>query len=265
MEEHRNCITNPAFREGILEALGYKVDDLPLDEKDAIIKDVEENWWFCGGRDTKPDCETQCPYDEGAWRRLWRHYFGEKPMPDARQFCVCLQDGLRYNLYITDGVRVIIIGSVCVNQFLPRIASQVKETKKKKQCDRCMKPHKNRKDNYCKPCRILNKKDDERRIKEEYEQSLRIQAERQAIIAREREAEHKRLVEIRRQEEERRLRICQCGCGKLPQYPLCYACSERKKKEDIAKMTDQQKKAFLCECGAKKKPQFPTCWSCRGQ
>lgn len=243
MELH-NRITNPAFREGILEAMGYKMKEVPLEEREAMIKDIEENWWFAGGRDTKPDSGTACPYDVNAWKKLWEHYFGQKPMPDTCEFCVCRQDGLRYNLYVTNGERVIIIGSVCMYQFLPRIARQVKE----KRCDRCMKPHKNRSNNYCKPCRVVVKEEEKRRVQEEYERRL--------LISQEREAERKR------QEEARRARICQCGCGKLPQYPVCYVCSKRKKSEEMNRLTPQQKKAMFCSCGAKKKPQFVTCWGC---
>lgn len=254
-EEHHNRITNPAFREGFLEALGYKVDDLSLEQKNAIIEDVEKNWYFCGGRDTKPDSETPCPYDTKAWKRLWEHHFGNKPMPDSCEYCVCRQDGLRYNLFITDGQRTVTIGSVCMYQFLPRIASQVKA----KHCDRCMKTHKNRKDNYCKDCRIWWKKEEERRVQAEYEQSLRNEQERQALITRLRQEE-------KQKEEERRARLCECGCIKQPQFPVCYLChqkKERERQERVSQMTPQQKKAFICSCGKPKKPQFMTCWGCR--
>lgn len=259
MEEQRNRITNPAFREGILEALGHKPEELSIDQKWDIIKDVEKNWWFCGGRDTRPNSDAYCPYDTRTWERLWRHQFGEKPMPDASEFCVCRHDDLRYNLYITDGQRVIIIGSKCMYQFLPRIASQVKT----KHCELCMKPHKNRSNNYCKDCRITIKKQEEQRVQAEYEQMLRNEAERQALIARQREEIRRRLIEEKRQEEERRARVCECGSLKQPQFPQCFNCYDRKKKEAYNQMTPQQRIATTCSCGKEKKPQFPTCWWCK--
>jgi hypothetical protein len=251
MEEQHNHITYWRFREGICQAL--ELDEKASDEeKDALIRMIETKWWFCGGRDTRVDLDSND--DEGEkdsvpehilaeWARLWRHYFPDTPMPEADNECVCSKRGLRYNVYITDGEQVIIIGRICLRQFLPRQAEKMNS----KRCDRCFKPHQNRKDNYCKACRILNKKDEERRVKEEYEQRLLEQARQQA------------------EEAQERARWCECGMPKQPQYAQCYYCSERKKKEEIEKMTPQQRKAMFCQCGAKKKPQFPTCWSCRGQ
>lgn len=251
--EHKNKITNPAFREGILEALGYKVDELPVEEKDRIVQDVEENWWFCGGRDTQPDSETPCPYDQKEWARLWEHYFGNRPMPDPTEWCVCLQDGLRYNLFISDGNRVITIGSVCMYQFLPRIARQVKE----RRCEECHQVHKNRKDNYCSECRIARKR---RQEEEEIEQKR--QQEKEAhqrwvkeVIEKERKRQEE---EQKRQEEERKARQCRCGCWKRPEYPVCWKCRQ----ETLAKMTEMDKKKFLCGCGRGKKPQYLKCWTC---
>ena len=243
MEEQRNRITNPAFREGILEALGYKVDDLPLERKDAIVKDVEENWWFCGGRDTRPTSDTPCPYNTQIWERVWRHQFGERSMPNATEFCVCRQDDLRYNLYITDGQRILVIGSRCMYQFLPKVAKQVKE----KRCELCMNVHKNRRDNYCDDCRIVIKEREKRRVVEEYEQKLAEQARRNA------------------EEAERQTRVCECGMEKAPHFPQCYHCHQRKMREQqerLKQMTPQQRKAIECACGKPKQPHFPTCWSC---
>lgn len=267
-----NKITNPAFREGIMEALGFQVDDLSLEAKGRIIRDVEENWWFCGGRDTQPESETPCPYNTKEWATLWRHYHGNKPMPDACRFCVCRQDGLRYNLFITDGPRVITIGSVCMYQFLPRIAGQIKS----KYCEhiiggkRCMEPHRNRKDNYCKECRPMVKEEreaEEERKKQEEKQER--EREEQMEWRERMERERERREEREREEEkerERRVRQCECGMVKAPYLPQCYHCHQKKlrqRQEELNQMTPQQRKAIQCACGKLKKPQFLTCWGCK--
>jgi len=255
MEQH-NHITYWRFREGICQAL--ELDDKASEaEKDALIKEVETKWWFCGGRDTRPEQEQRDEGDKDSvpehvlaeWARLWEYYFPGADMPGAESTCVCNQGGLRYNTWITDGERVVVIGRVCLRQFLPRQAKKMNS----KRCDRCFKPHQNRKDNYCKACRVLNKQDEARQVKEDYERRLVEQAKRNAEEA------------IRRAKEAQEQAMwCECGMPKQPQYAQCYYCAERKKKEEVAKMTPQQRKAMFCDCGAKKKPQFPTCWSCRG-
>lgn len=257
--EHKNHITNPAFKEGILEALGYKIDELPEEEKDRIVKDVEENWWFCGGKDTQPESEIQCPYDQKEWYRLWTHYFGDKQMPPTTGWCVCRQDGLRYNLYITDGNRIITIGSVCMYQFLPRIARQVKE----KRCEECRIPHQNRKDNYCSECRIIRKrqqreaekerKRNEERAKMEEAIQKRIEEHKREMERRKRDEEQKRY-----EEEQQQARQCRCGGWKRPEYPVCWECHQK----ELSNMSEMDKKKYLCACGKRKKPQYTTCWIC---
>ena len=243
-----NNIINPAFREGIVRALAACDErDLSADAKERIIKDVEENWWFCGGRDTEPDSDAQCPYDTIEWERLWVYYHGSRDMPITSTECVCLQDGLRYNLFITDGKRVITIGSQCMYQFLPRIAGQVKQ----KHCSRCMKAHKNRKDNYCNECRILNIQEEHESVIRKVQQAEQEQRERDEEIRR-------RVVKLQEEEKDRQARVCGCGGWKRPEFPRCWDCREKY----VASLSDVQKKALLCACGKTKKPSFTKCYGC---
>lgn len=270
-QEHHNHITYWRFREGICQTLGLD-ERASEEEKNALIKIIEEKWWFCGGKDTRIELDRNDDEGEAStvpervlqqWAWLWNHYFPSTPMPEAEEACVCDKGGLRYNVYITDGEQVIVIGRICLRQFLPLQANKMDS----KHCERCIKPHQNRKDNYCNACRILNKKEEEERVQAEYERTLRNQQEHRAMVAREREEEHRRLVEEKQQEEERQARVCECGAEKAPYFPQCYYCHQRKLREQqerLKQMTPQQRKVFFCSCGKGKKPGFTTCWSCRG-
>ena len=255
-ETHHNHITYSRFREGICELFG--LDEHASDEeKDTVIETIETKWWFCGGRDTRIELDINDDEGEAAslspkvlerWEKLWKYYFPTTPMPEAVNTCVCNKSGLRYNVFITDGKEVIIIGRICLIQFLPQQAKRMNS----KRCERCMKPHKNRKDNHCRECQEQRKEEEERRFREETEQRLREQRER----------ERERLRQLQ-QEAEIRARTCKCGAAKQREYPQCYFCSQKKKRQEYDMMSPQQRKAFFCSCGKSKKPQFSTCWICR--
>jgi len=261
-----NHITYHAFRRGIIEELGYKEDELSDEVKDAIIKDVEKNWWFCGGQDTRLENELNNEEDGTTvsdrvlkqWRELWRHYFGNEEMPSATPTCICKQKGLRYNCFITNGVKVLIIGRICMLQFLPKQAKEAKDASSK-HCSRCNTVHRNRKDNYCNDCRSLIKAEQEmeryNEEKKEWERLRREQEQRDMEFRR-------RAVEVMKQQEEekkeRERRQCGCGGWKPPQYPECWDC--RKKRLDS--LSETEKKKVLCPCGKMKRPQFATCWVC---
>ena len=281
-------ITYDKFCDGMLEALDYKVAELSKDQKKEICKEIEEKWWFCGGRDTRSDAtELYSHGDEGEqrsicqtvldrWEKLWKHYFGERMMPTSSETCLCKQGGLRYNCYITDGTRILTIGRICMIQFLPNQADGMNS----KRCERCMKPHKNRKDNFCSSCRVLNAKEEaeeKERVRLEEEEMARAEAEerervRLESVRVEREQANERLrvrLETLRQERERQAVIKaeeaermarQCGCGgwKKPEYPSCWNCRQKK----MNGMTEMEKKKCLCVCGKTKQPQFAKCFTC---
>jgi len=281
--KHRNCLYYDKFREGIWNR--FELTMASQEEKNALIRTIETKWWFCGGQDTyshlhraRDDRGEIGSVDDKTladWARLWKRYFPNEEMPERESACVCDKEGLRYNLFITDGKDVLVIGRVCLKQFLPRQAQKMDA----RRCERCVEPHKNRKDNYCNACRIDIKEEEKKRVAEEYERALMLQQEREAErreqMRREWEEQMRRWQEEReakeqedREDAERRARVCECGFEKHPQFPTCYLCHQRKAKEQQAildKMPLQQQRMFRCSCGKPKKPQFATCWSCRGQ
>jgi hypothetical protein len=256
---HKNTITHRAFREGIIRELGYKLDELTDQKKNEIIKDIEENWWFCGGRDTRS--EEKVNDDEGEintvsdrvlklWEELWRHYFGSRPMPDSPTYCVCRHHGLRYNCFITNGDDVIVIGRVCMTQFLPKQSKEYNDTLAK-HCERCDAVHRNRKDNLCNECRLIvaeERKAEENRKKHEDER-VRLEEERKR-----QEEERERLEELKW----KRAHKCPCGGWKRPEYPECWNCRSTR----LNSLSETQKKKILCQCGRSKKPQYAKCFTC---
>lgn len=254
-----NRITYWRFREGLCAL--FEKSMASEEEKDELIRKIEQEYWFCGGKDTRPHKDIND--DRGqkggisqhildGWARLWRQNFPDDEMPEATTECVCDQEGLRYNCYLTNGKDILIIGRICLHQFLPKQAKNIY----KKRCDRCVKPHRNRNDNHCKECRVAIKMEQKRQAKEEYDKRL---LEQQEHLARERMERERREVE----EAERRARTCECGRQKEPQYPTCYPCMKRKREEQMMTMTPQQRRTMVCGCGRTKKPQYLTCWACR--
>jgi len=242
-EKTTNHITFESFKRGLLQELGHKPEELSPEEKDAIIREVEENWWFCGGQDTRSGLHSTYDHDDVGetqsinkeillrWEALWNYYFPNYSMPEPTEICVCGKKHLRYNCYITDGnvETVIMTGRVCIQQFLPKLADNMNA----KHCDDCMKPHKNRKDNYCNDCRLQRKEEEKRE---------------------EQEREEKRQEE----EKERLARICACGGRKEPEYPRCWNCHTKWR----SSMTEMEKKKFICSCGKTKQPGFTKCFAC---
>jgi hypothetical protein len=238
--------------------LGYEEDELSNEAKDRIIKDVEENWWFCGGRDTHIENDEDEEYGSVVseaqltkWEALWKHYFPNRAMPETSHECVCNKGGLRYNCFITNGERMLIIGRVCLKQFLPKQHQEAKDAVAKR-CDRCKEIHRNRKDNLCKKCRPIVKM--EQRAEEEkrqHEEDEKKKREEEATTLR------KRLQEAE-EEEEKQAMVCSCGGWKRSQYPECWDCRNKR----ISSLSEIEKKRMLCACGKTKKPQYPKCFVC---
>lgn len=288
-----NHITYWAFRRGLIRQLGYEEDELSNEVKDRIIKDVEENWWFCGGRDTHIENDEDEEHGSvvseaqlAKWEALWEHYFPGKAMPEPSHTCVCDKRGLRYNCFITNGMRVLIIGRVCLKQFLPKQHQEAKDTIAKR-CDRCKEVHRNRKDNLCKKCRPIVKmeqrvEEETKRYEEEKRQYHEEQKRRQEEEKRRHHEEEKKreetgtrsflndtaLLKKMNKVEQKDDRVCECGMEKAPYFPQCYYCHEKKLREQrdrLKEMSPEQRKAVVCACGKMKKPQFVTCWSCRSK
>jgi len=68
-----------------------------------------------------------------------------KKLPEYEDKCICGHPIIK-NCYITDGRRILVLGSCCVEKFMPNGI--------KRRCSECHQPHRNRKINKCNECRI---------------------------------------------------------------------------------------------------------------
>ena len=68
-----------------------------------------------------------------------------KKLPEYEDNCVCGHAIIK-NCYITDGRRILVVGSCCVEKFMPNGLKRL--------CSKCHSPHRNRKINKCNDCRI---------------------------------------------------------------------------------------------------------------
>jgi len=68
-----------------------------------------------------------------------------KKLPQKEDECVC-GHWIKKNCYITDGKRILILGSCCIEKFIPKGLKRI--------CSKCHQPHKNRIVNRCNDCRI---------------------------------------------------------------------------------------------------------------
>jgi len=93
--------------------------------------------------------------DSGLWYYIGgnsdRHYryfklkFPSKPLPTYSENCICGQS-IKENCYIYNGKDIKILGSCCIERFLPNGISR--------KCSNCSEIHNNRKDNLCNECRV---------------------------------------------------------------------------------------------------------------
>jgi hypothetical protein len=97
------------------------------------LEDIEENYRYAGG-----------DYDEH--NRYFMLCFQEEQRPPFSSNCVCSQNIFR-NAYITDGSRFVVVGSCCITRFVPR-------ERRRRTCNICGAPHKNRVVNKCNKCRV---------------------------------------------------------------------------------------------------------------
>ena len=72
-----------------------------------------------------------------------------EPLPKEYE-CICTHDIIE-NCYIQNIItgEILIVGNCCIKKYLKIDTS--------KKCQKCDKPHKNRKDNFCNTCRLINK------------------------------------------------------------------------------------------------------------
>jgi len=91
------------------------------------------NWSYCGGR------------KEGSCLKYFRLKFPNRELPAHNSNCVCGHT-IKDNRYITDGERILILGSCCIKRFMPLGTART--------CEVCNNRHRNRIVNRCNHCRI---------------------------------------------------------------------------------------------------------------
>jgi hypothetical protein len=248
------------FVEGLINILGLQYESKEIQMN--AVKDVEENWFFCGGRDGNPRDEDD---EVGSisqkvliyWEALWRHHFPNRDFPQFEPICICKKHvmDLRYNCYITnpEKTKVITIGRICMVQFIKKSKDYMS-----KRCERCLEPHKNRKDNYCNKCRLTLKEEKEEEERQRVLKEEEERMERQRIYNEERQKEidellKQKMEEIQReriakqeQEEKEKLK-CSCGNSKKEKYQFCWDCNEKQR----------------CSCGNYKKKEYDICYECK--
>tara|TARA_R110002020_G_scaffold165762_1_gene353418 strand:+ start:648 stop:1187 length:540 start_codon:yes stop_codon:yes gene_type:complete len=117
----------------------------------------DKGWIYFGGH------EETTEYDKDKlhnirFHKLWPRWFDKEPSPDHSDYCACghiiHQQCYIFNIYTKE---IVVVGNCCILKWklngMP--------------CSRCFEPHLNRKDNYCSPCRIILKKQEEdKKLKE---------------------------------------------------------------------------------------------------
>ena len=88
--------------------------------------------------------------NQGRHLRYWKLRTKGEEIPDLDDHCVC-GHYIKENCYIEnskDPNDIIVLGNCCIKRFLPKEASG-------RTCEKCRRPHRNRKDNLCNACRKL--------------------------------------------------------------------------------------------------------------
>jgi hypothetical protein len=137
---------------------GTLMDDYEL-EVDEFIK----NFKYTGGDGRRYGTHNDHVKDMKANRHLnyWNMTRNYEIHPPHKEYCIC-RTPIMENCYAVDKrdkEKLVCLGNCCIERFLGDSA--------KRTCERCDEPHRNRKDNFCKECRIQNKEDEKKRMEEE--------------------------------------------------------------------------------------------------
>jgi len=106
-----------------------------------LTKEEMIGWTYCGGKGGGINSVRHKNY--------FKQCFPGFDFPDLKDECVC-GHAIKENCYITNDLldgELLILGNCCIKKFLPKDNAG-------RTCEICKKPHKNRKDNRCKQCRI---------------------------------------------------------------------------------------------------------------
>ena len=130
-----------------MSSIGVTPDELSerfkrgLENYDLTLQEIiESGWKYCGG-------------DYDSHKNYWILLFGEnEPLLHHEDECVC-GHSITNNAYICNRAETefLVLGSCCIKRFIDKGCRRT--------CSRCGTPHQNRRDNYCKKCRVINKKE----------------------------------------------------------------------------------------------------------
>lgn len=125
---------------------------------DAYARD--KNWcYFGGGQYTTQFQKCKKAHHYNYFMMAWKdHGFKHQPYIGHEELCVC-NTPITQQCYIInrETKKVVVLGNCCIEKL--RLSGRT--------CGLCHVKHKNRSDNYCSPCRIIRKKQEEdKKLKE---------------------------------------------------------------------------------------------------
>ena len=203
-----------------------KIKDILMDDYELEVDEFINNFKYTGGDGNRQGQH----YDEEKEFKANRHYNywmmkrrGEK-FPPPKGYCIC-ETRINENCYAVDkrdNKKIVCLGNCCIERFLGDNA--------KRTCERCEKPHRNRKDDFCKECRKKNKEDEKKRIEDE---KKRIEDEKLKRIE---EEQKKRLEEYNKRMEDGKLKRLEEEKLRIIEY------RERRKQREIEYRERQKQK-----------------------
>jgi len=240
-----------------------------MDDYGLEVDEFINNYKYTGG-------------DRGRHLNYWNMTRNNEKLQPHKEYCIC-DHYIQENCYVVDRRdknKIVVIGNCCIKRFL-------KKENQGRTCERCEKPHRSRKDNFCKECRIQNKEDEklkkmEKEIeqqKEREEKALEEQKkwEEKRLIKRmewekkckekreqkEREREQKEIErEQKRKEKERVWSYEEIQEILLKIYEKRCCCKDDDKYEDEEKINDDFKICSTHECEKLIKKCFKYCYTC---
>ena len=167
------------------------INGLWENERIKYDKTFMNTWKYCGGDGNSRNGMENTIFKQNSHLNYWIILFGGRAFPETKSHCVC-NHWIVEQCYITNDMnnmdgRLIVIGNCCIQKFLG-------EENKGRTCKECGAAHKNRKDSFCKNCRVKKadkiKQQKEARQAEEFKrqmEKMQEQARRAEALAKEQE------------------------------------------------------------------------------
>jgi hypothetical protein len=140
-----------------------KIKGTLMDDYELGVDEFIKNFKYTGGDGRRYGTHDDREKDKRANRHLnyWNITRNNEIHPLHKKYCIC-KTFIIENCYAVDKrdkEKLVCLGNCCIERFLGDNA--------KRTCERCEKPHRNRKDNFCKECRKQNKEDEKKRMEDE--------------------------------------------------------------------------------------------------